>query len=257
MPVLAYDDVMLREPALLLRQTAPVGPVKMDFRHPLARGCLAYFPLHECGNLTQRDAVSGMALTPVTGYEAPANHPFWGVRLGRPSLGLDAGGAVRYLTIAKQFVTDGCTLCMDLYKASAFDALASPFFYNNNTGINAGAYGAPTKLGLHWNGAYWNWGSGPTLTVGEWITCAITRQAGAGNTTIDVHVVSRSSGYATASPGTGAAVTFPSIAIGDDPSNVGRSFLGGMANARLYNRALSRMELQELFYNPYQMLIPA
>jgi hypothetical protein len=43
MAILAYDDVMLREPRLLVPNSKPLGPVRIDFTHPLARGLMSWW----------------------------------------------------------------------------------------------------------------------------------------------------------------------------------------------------------------------
>jgi hypothetical protein len=250
---------LIREPRLLVPRGSPIGRVKIDWSHPLSRDLLAYAPLCEKLGMRFFDLVSNSQLTPRAGYEvggyaaqADTHHGLSCIDNNKLDL--------NWLQFPKTYVTNGCTLCVEICKHTAFVALAGPLFNrgpsNVATGINAGAYLASTKLGLHWNDSFYDWTGGPVLPIGEWVLTAITRQSGSGGQVVAVHTVSLGTGYQTASPGSAVAVTFDELKIGTDDL-LERRFFSWIANARLYNRALDKTELQELFYRPYQMLIPA
>jgi hypothetical protein len=115
------------------------------------------------------------------------------------------------------------------------------------TGMNfypfqiSGAY--PFFLAYHWNddGATYSWNSGLIVPLDSWSMCAITVTS-----SLATGYLYQASGLTTATNSTTHnSTTMSDIEVGRDA--LGRYFTGDIAQALIYNRALSATEIQQNF----------
>lgn len=111
---------------------------------------------------------------------------------------------------------------------------------HSGNGLNFGNSG---ELRYHWNDSNWGWNSGLVPTPGTWTFVALVIESN--RATI---YMNDGTGFQTAvntvahNPG-----AFGTTYIGRDPANSSRHFKGTMDEARLYGKAMTQAELQQVY----------
>ena len=162
--------------------------------------------------------------------------------LGRGSLSFDGSDEFVVCT-GSAIVTTAATFIVWMYRGVFADPYDGILFSRgtNTTGIHFQVAG---MLAYTWNDASntYNWGSGLTIP-GAWCMCAVSVTSSAATAylcqasgiTNSTNTVSHSS------------TTLDDIKVGKDDANESRYYLGSIAQALIYNRALTAAEIQQNF----------
>jgi hypothetical protein len=111
-------------------------------------------------------------------------------------------------------------------------------------GVGLGFAGTSNQLGYNWSSlTTYNWISGLIVPNNQWSMVAIS-------TTTTSATLYLNNNFATNSHAA-SSFTFPGLSLAEDPIGGGRYFNGRISSAQVYNRALSRSEIQQNF-NAYR-----
>ena len=112
----------------------------------------------------------------------------------------------------------------------------------STTGLNF--YSSTENLGYHWNDASstWSFNSGLLVPDGEWCMVALSVSSSGA-----VFYLYQNTGLSTTTIGTAShgSSNLNALEIGGDPFGGGRQFIGDLAMAHIYNRALSADEIRQ------------
>ena len=263
---------LIREPNLTIPRQIPVGPVKVDFSHPIAKGCHGFF--------LGRDAGSAM----MPNYAAPAHTlvpRISGLGTAAPVTETSEFGMV-YDSSADEL---GCYRDPDQHNSWWKPTIRLTYMCQFKLFSHQSAGGTPMSRADTSNGAYtytsfkiysssivWYYkdsgnsqrscSSSIALTLNKWYTIAgivgSNDQVGVAGLYLDgIEIAEVETGPSGITSDSSAENTHFRLSCGhlDDTT---RAFDGQIAWAGMwYNRALHGNEILELDRDPYQILIPA
>ena len=142
-------------------------------------------------------------------------------------------------------VTEEATFIVWMYRGVFADQYDGILFSRgaNTTGIHFQNGGL---LAYTWNDASdtYNWGSNLTIPTNEWAMCAVSVRSSAATAYLcKASGITNSTNTVTHTIPT----TLDDIKVGKDDANESRYYLGSIAQALIYNRALSATEIQQNF----------
>jgi hypothetical protein len=253
--ILAYDDVMLREPRLLMPKMQPLGLVKVDRSNPLSRG-LIY----------QRLFTSPYGITAISGGPTQAYSPY--------GQGTYFDGSDDYITTNRpSFIGPQSFACGIILHAWNSDDMvmsagsADSNYYNNALFFGSGntnklAYG---RTGAPGNSAWRD--EATAITIGKYTQyCWTWDSANTGTTVYGANLIrcfkdgredGTANNYANGNGAIGETGTELFIAVDKYSSTFRRYGNQTLFYVFVWNRALTPAEACEVSANPYQFLIPA
>jgi len=243
------DEALLREPNLWVPGKKPIGRVKIDWSHPLARGLSDAFIFNEGGvssrNLVKKNTV-GDAATAYSGatYETDGT--------GRVIL----SDASNECFLANKSVNPSAapfprSVCFNFRKTVAA-ASYRYFFYHNSPNFAASCDAANTDFsvfGANCGDTY------AALDDGDWHSVVVYKSTSASsnaNAYFDGNKKSLTTVFLTTTP-----TTPDYLAINGRDDSTFRYSGGFMGYFYQYTRQLSEAERIALHLDPYQFLIPA
>lgn len=254
MAILAYDDVMLREPRLLARRMQPLGLMQIDRRNSISSG-LCFAEVFSKGVVS--NAVGGGARATLTGSPSTVT--------GTPGIAVSSeagfgniyrinhGGLTKAVGPAYTVMIHG-RLIEKQGAYAGFFTLADESA-NHAIGVQVNA---ANNAYLIWVG---NLASENGISTSSFPATDITLLARG----INAHTgatdfwLSDGTRVKTTLPGTPSAAPVPTrlILFGERSSNTGYTTKGRCYAAAVWNRWLSDAECVALHSDPYQFLIPA
>jgi len=268
---------MLREPNLLIPGRKPVGNVEIDWSNSLTRGLVGYWLLNESGGKIARDLTKHYDGTMSAGMDPSADRI---VDSGNRVIDFDGTGdwidfPTNFTTLVPTYPitifayinkTDGIGgyigigydsilttgVSADIYRGfilTLLDKSGSNYKLEISSGDGSGK-GSESRRSIS--------SSNYVVPSGEWVhVCGVMT----GATTGALYVNGKSFSFSTS--GTGGAVNAAASggAIGRSRAEGGDSsyypFGGKISHVGLYNRALSAIEVFNLYRDTYQPLIPS
>lgn len=256
---LVYDDVMLREPRLLVPKLSPIGNVRIDWRNPLARGLIIF-------------VLPGMFLEVVTGTRGGGLESSGTIAASTEGLGCEststtAGGCwIPYHLSWQALATTQLTIMARLRKdaSNQYGGLVSIPYANSGwsspyasialqhdaTAVTPAANLGCSGAQIYSAGLSSSWPN-DGLIANYWFTRSLAN----GAWYKDNAACGTSSGFGTAAP-TINPLCAMSIGNRSRYSN-GNGIDGNFGIVALWNRVLSDGELRAFNADPYQFLIPA
>jgi hypothetical protein len=238
-----------------LLSTKPLSGRGINYLHPLARGLVAWWPFNEGSGSVVHDLVKG-----ATGsFSGIASDSAWAGSIG--------GGAIHFGDVADSFMhinnlpdvgtpigTGDITVSLWLY-TTAYTAEQNAFYIGGATS-NQNLLQVQLVIdgSLQFNGRVGTSGlstaSGPQVVeIGRWVHAAVIRTGTTGTVWINGRP-----GTSVTDAEFGASLE-EGLYIGS--RRVGTAaWIGSIANFRIYNRALSALEVQQLYADPYAALLP-
>jgi len=222
-----------------------------DRTHPIMRGLVGWWPMNEGAGARVND-ISPYQNAGLFGNISPGPTSGWsGGPLGR-AVQFDGSDDIVTVPHAAQLALTG-----DMSACAWFRPTSSSNYRSLLIKGNVGAgYPSPFHItvesGTGYLFAMWGNGSGQTgvytaaaLTMGLWYFAVATRLG----STVTLYINGEYNNSANLG---GQAVTDAGtpLGIGARPSGTSYPMLGGVANARLYNRALSASEVAQLYADP-------
>jgi len=258
--------ILVREPRLMVPGQKPLGPVRIDWSHPLANGLVCCMELNEGYGTTTRDLAYDC-----NGTLSPA--PQWTISSGNKALRFDgtddrvlltATGSLKYrpptlpVTLMAWMSLDDPTLMAGRFAFVAnykTDVYCGPYMRAHNAAF-AINYGDSTGMAI--TARRTKTDTSASFVAGkEYFICGVIR----GATEMDLYINGVDVGGTY--DGTGGAMAYDNSQegrIGQLRTTIGGPttyFDGTCSGVRLYNRALSQGEVFSTFLDRSQFLIPA
>lgn len=222
----------------------PFGWASINLAHPQLSGCRAWWPMWEGGGRFVHDVVGG---APHLGtFEATTGTPVWTPGRDGWVVGFDGTDDVIETPFADALENFTCTawfLARSVkHYGRIFDKNFSSGFWLGRDASNANQWGGGVKEGAPPYGRF------VTLTDGVWHHIASVRRG-------TTHTIYGDGGAVSASGVvTDAAMDNDSSRFGDNHT-FDTPFDGLISDVRVYNRALSLAEIQDIMLNPWASVV--
>lgn len=161
---------------------------------------------------------------------------------GRFGNAVDLDGIDDHLTTSWVTLQSNTVTLAAWIKRGATTNAWSGIIFDRTYSASGFGFGSGGELRYHWNDGQWSWNSGLVPAAGTWTFVALVVEPGKATM-----YMNDGSGFQSAVNNTShAAAAFGNVAIGHDPAQSSRHFLGAIDEARIYNEALSQTELQSV-----------
>lgn len=221
-----------------------LSSLQIDYSSPQAKGLVCFYPMNEGGGATAYDKV-------VNNNASLVNSPTWNA--GRNGSTLKLNGSSQYASIPDspliQSIASNRKITQSIWiKWNASTESYNQFFgkYSSTT-LNGFVFYLKSNQQIAWylnNSAGFIDGGGSTIPFGKLTLLTATYDGSTAKIYIN-GVLNQSASMNVTIGGDTIAVT-----IGHDQYGSGRYFNGEVSDARLYNRALSAAEVQDIYINP-------
>jgi hypothetical protein len=256
--ILAADEVMLREPRLLVPGMHPLGPVKVNLAHPLADGLVFCYVPH--GHLSI-DVPSCITKGSADGRNTPPTARVIDSRCG--ALGLWSSNSLSWCQAPGNSITDSglvtnrtitfLAIARPSQTASEARVLGfRPSSTDNQVLINV-EHTTAWRLQLRNTAGSFTNLTGPSVVVNKAAVVVASMDGTGGQITIAVD-----GGEEITGTGPGGTITTNAVTIGYlDRGSIEQPFAGGIGLCAIWNRVLPAGWRYSLGIDPMQFLIPA
>ena len=265
---LIMPQALTQAPALFVPKRKPVGPVKIDWSHPIAKG-LVYYNVHSSANHTDlvtrepielaSDAYYGNTPYGPAGLNASTSGNFK-VNIERPPVTSSAYAFTLLTCIEVTTLAAWGTFLASCYNESTWSS--SPYW--NLALTRSSSNSTLAFIARYPAGQYEGYGASLTyLTGSEPTLFGASFPAGTGQN-VTLHKINSTVGNTTETV-TGSAAfdarewgtltnwcTFNTGSAGANAGTQGKAYWSGC-----WGRELTKTEIQSLYNNPYQFLVPA